>query len=85
MGAQYSSKRNIKLLCGYALVENPMDTSLITSIDGITPGGIPSVDYIQAQFSVPNVHRISGGVGMEIYLTSILMCSQVACFQRHKR
>ena len=67
MGAQYSSKRNIKLRCGYALAENPMDTSLITSIDGITPGGIPSVDYIQAQFSVPNVHRISGGAGMEIY------------------
>ncbi|MBT7727552.1 MAG: hypothetical protein HN703_01550 [Planctomycetaceae bacterium] len=44
-----------------------MDTDLITSIDGIVPGGTPSVDYTQAQFSVPNVHRISGGAGMEIY------------------
>jgi hypothetical protein len=67
MGAQYSSKRNIKLRCGYALAENPMDTDLITSIDGIVPGGTPSVDYTQAQFSIPNVHRISGGAGMEIY------------------
>lgn len=67
LGSQYTTKRNVQLRCGYAITENPMNTGRITSIDGINPGGPPSINYTKAQFSIPNIHRISAGVGAEVY------------------
>jgi len=68
LGAQYTTRRNAKLRLGYAYSGNPMDQSVGTEVAGIpVPGGVPSVKYLQSQFSAQCNHRIAGGLGVDIY------------------
>lgn len=68
LGAQYTTRRNAKLRMGYAYSGNPMDPTVGTEVAGIpVPGGVPSVNYLQSQFSAQCNHRIAGGFGVDIY------------------
>ena len=65
LGTQYSINRRTRLRLGYAFAENPIDPDVGTSVAGIpVPGGIPAVNYLQAQFAVINQHRLSAGIGI---------------------
>lgn len=64
LGSQYSLGR-CKLRLGYVYAENPVKPVTFGSAGGITPpGGIPAVDYLQAQLAVICPHRLSAGVGI---------------------
>ena len=64
LGAQYRATDRLKLRAGYALAENPIDSSVGTSIGPIqVPGGIRAVNYLQSQFAIVNQHRMSAGFG----------------------
>jgi long-chain fatty acid transport protein len=65
LGTQYKVNSRVKLRMGYAFAEDPIDSSVGTSVAGIpVPGGVPSVKYLQAQLAVVNQHRIAAGVGV---------------------
>lgn len=64
LGAQYNLSR-CRLRAGYAYAGNPVAPVDSVTIGGLTlPGGVPAVDYAQAQLAVINRHRFSGGIGI---------------------
>ena len=64
LGTQYKATDHLRLRAGYALAENPLDTSVGTHIGPIdVPGGVPAVHYLQSQFATVNQHRFSAGFG----------------------
>ncbi|BBO34238.1 hypothetical protein PLANPX_3850 [Lacipirellula parvula] len=72
LGSQYQLTKRCKLRAGYALAQNPIDSSTGTSVAGIpVPGGVPAVKYLQAQLAVVGEHRISGGVGFSDVLPGV--------------
>jgi long-chain fatty acid transport protein len=72
LGSQYQLTKRCKLRAGYALAQNPIDSSTGTSLAGIPiPGGVPGVKYLQAQLAVVGEHRISGGVGFSDVLPGV--------------
>lgn len=63
-GSQYSLGR-LRLRSGYCYAQNPLKTINVTTAGGITPpGGVPALQYVQAQFANINQNRISAGVGV---------------------
>ncbi len=72
LGSQYRLNSRTRLRLGYAFAENPVDSSVGTSVSGIpVPGGVPAVKYLQAQFAVINQHRIAAGVGVNDVLPGL--------------
>lgn len=72
VGTQYSLNPRTRLRMGYAFAENPIDSSVGTSVGGISvPGGIPAVNFLQAQFAVVNQHRFSAGMGVSDVLPGL--------------
>jgi len=72
LGAQYSVNRRTRLRLGYAYAENPVDPDVGTSVSGIPlPGGIPAVNYLQAQLAVINQHRLAAGLGISDVLPGL--------------
>lgn len=72
LGTQYCLNERTKLRLGYAFAENPIDSSVGTSVAGIeVPGGIPAVNYLQAQLAVINQHRFTCGVGVRDVLPGV--------------
>ncbi len=64
LGMQYSMGR-CRLRLGYVYAANPMNPNPGFSAGGISPpGGLPAIDYVQAQFAVPNRNRFTGGIGI---------------------
>ena len=65
LGTQYRLNSRTRLRLGYAYAENPINPNVGTSVAGIpVPGGIPAVNYLEAQFAVINQHRLTAGVGI---------------------
>lgn len=63
-GSQYSLGR-LRLRSGYVYAQNPIKAINVTTAGGITPpGGIPALEYVQAQFANICQNRISVGVGI---------------------
>jgi long-chain fatty acid transport protein len=61
-GTQYIVGPRLKLRAGYGWNENPMLETVPGTIAGLVPiGGIPAVQYVQAQFAAIGQHRITGG------------------------
>lgn len=71
LGSQYTLGR-CKLRLGYVYAQNPIKPVIIGAVGGIAPpGGIPAVDYLQAQLAVICPHRISAGVGVADVLPGV--------------
>jgi long-chain fatty acid transport protein len=64
LGAQYT-RGKCRLRVGYVYAANPMNPNPGISAGGITPpGGFRAIDYLQAQFAVPNRNRFTAGAGI---------------------
>jgi long-chain fatty acid transport protein len=63
-GAQYALQR-LRFRAGYVYAQNPLKTVTSTEAGGVVPpGGLPAVEYAQAQLALINRNRISFGVGV---------------------
>lgn len=63
-GSQYSLGR-LRLRSGYVYAQDPIKAINVTTAGGISPpGGIPALQYMQAQFANICQNRISVGVGI---------------------
>ena len=64
-GSQFIVNPKLRLRTGYAYNTNVARDSVPGSIGGVIPvGGIPAVQYLQAQFVNASQHRLTGGVGI---------------------
>ncbi|MCO8123744.1 outer membrane protein transport protein [Stieleria sp. TO1_6] len=65
LGTQYAATDRCKLRMGYAVNEDPTRDTVPGTIGGVVPvGGVPAVEYLQAQFAVVTQHRLTGGIGL---------------------
>lgn len=64
-GLQYTTDRGCKYRMGYTYADNASLNVVAPTIGGVTPQA--GVDYIQSLFPNINQHRISGGVGLELF------------------
>lgn len=63
-GSQYSIGR-LRLRSGYCYAQNPLKPATPVSVGGITlPGGVPAIQYLDAQFANVIQNRITAGVGI---------------------
>jgi long-chain fatty acid transport protein len=64
-GSQYKLNQRIRLRTGYAYNTSVARDSVPGTIGGVVPiGGLPAVEYLQAQFVNASQHRLTGGVGI---------------------
>lgn len=71
-GAQYTVNCKTKVRMGYVYADNPLRDFVPVSIGGVTPpGGVPAINYIQAQFAAINQHRLSAGVSVADVLPGV--------------
>lgn len=72
LGAQLQTSARTKLRMGYVYAENPLRPFVPVTIGGVTPpGGVPGINYIQAQFAAMNRHRITGGISLTNLLPGV--------------
>lgn len=71
-GGQYIVNPKIRLRTGYAYNTNVARDSVPGTIGGVIPiGGIPAIEYLQAQFVNASQHRLTGGMGIRDVLPGI--------------
>jgi len=62
-GSQYSLDK-WRFRAGYVYAESPLKPVALGPVGGVVlPGGLPAIDYLQAQFAVINQNRITAGIG----------------------
>lgn len=64
-GGQLAVGPRTRLRIGYAFNEDPTRDTVPGTIGGVIPvGGIPAVQYVQAQFASISEHRLTCGIGI---------------------
>lgn len=72
LGAQFEVNCKTTVRAGYAYADNPLRPFVPVTIGGITPpGGVPAINYVQAQFGAINTHRITAGVAVRDVLPGV--------------